>query len=383
MSKKRLYIVHGMGPDAVGLVGHITTPIGKAGGNILDQRQDVLHGLFTIFLVVDLADSGWHVDELTALVKTLSEETGLSLRVDPYHPVPRSPDKKNLLMILVGHDKPGIISSISATLGKYRANIEFSKTIAREGIFLMELLTDTSNCSLPMSNLMALVDKQMQELSIQALYQTEDVFNKKRRVILFDYGTSLMPRAIRREILEHTGIDPATLAATYAAASPRESVTRAAALLEGFPLDVLTAVIKATHATPDTMELCQTLKVMGYKLALSSPACSLLTGHVKETLGFDHCFGVDFEADDDARSFTGQIAPEQWTSRTTDRTRQLLEAREQVAPEDITVLSDAGLFATPGLELEWDLERILNLYNDHIVDKDKLLGLLGSFGTVD
>ena len=57
MSRKNFYIIHGMGNDTVGLVGNITTPIAAKGGNIVDLRQDVLHGLFTIYLVVDLADS--------------------------------------------------------------------------------------------------------------------------------------------------------------------------------------------------------------------------------------------------------------------------------------------------------------------------------------
>lgn len=52
--RSMLYIVYGIGPDSVGLIGGITSPIARVGGNIVDMRQDVLHGLFTIFLVVDL-----------------------------------------------------------------------------------------------------------------------------------------------------------------------------------------------------------------------------------------------------------------------------------------------------------------------------------------
>jgi hypothetical protein len=44
MARQRLYVVWGTGPDAVGLVGRITNPVAAAGGNIVDFRQDVLHG---------------------------------------------------------------------------------------------------------------------------------------------------------------------------------------------------------------------------------------------------------------------------------------------------------------------------------------------------
>jgi len=380
MSRERLYIIHGKGNDAVGLVGSITTPISKAGGNVVDLRQDVLHGLFTLYMVVDLAESGVHIDDVRAMLASISEESGLYLTVDPYFPVPRRPDKKSMLLILIGPDRPGIIASISATLGNYRTNIEFSKTIAREGIFLAELLTDVSHCSLPPSNLTALVEKQMSLLDIRTIVQADDVFNKKKRVILFDFASSLVHRATRGELLQQTGIDPARLGALYSLDAPQASVARAASLLEGFPLEVMSSVVKRTRATPDTMELLQTLKTMGYRLALRCPACSVLTEHVRDALAFDHCFGVTFCTDDDAKTFTGDIDSEQWQSRTLERTTARLMDLERVGAQDITVVSDRGLATTPGLRLEFDLEMILNLCNDHIVGHDQLLGILGSFG---
>lgn len=116
------FIVHGMGSDAVGLVGKITTPISEIHGNILDLRQDVIHGLFTIYLVIDLSESNAGFDKLTETVEAIGQETGLSLTVDPYDPTAREADKKNLLMILIGRDKPGIIAASSEMLGKYNAD---------------------------------------------------------------------------------------------------------------------------------------------------------------------------------------------------------------------------------------------------------------------
>src|SRR6056297_1892404 len=102
------FIVHGMGPDAVGLVGKITAPISEINGNILDLRQDVLHGLFTIYLIIDLSESSAGSDQLTETVEAIGQQTGLALTVKPYNPTARAADKTNLLMILIGRDKPGI-----------------------------------------------------------------------------------------------------------------------------------------------------------------------------------------------------------------------------------------------------------------------------------
>jgi predicted amino acid-binding ACT domain protein len=63
----------------------------------MDLRQDVLHGLFTVFLVVDFAASSASADEIERLVAEIASQTGLDLRVEKYQPVARSAERVNLL----------------------------------------------------------------------------------------------------------------------------------------------------------------------------------------------------------------------------------------------------------------------------------------------
>ncbi len=170
MLNRKLYVVHGMGNDSIGLVERIAAPIAAVNGNILDLRQDVLHGLFTIYLVADLSDADITQAEFTRLTEKISDETGLRLIVDKYVPVPRPPKKVNLLLVLLGHDRPGIIAAISEALKRYSINIEFSQMIGREGVFLMELLTDISQCTLPVENLTRVLRETMGKMNI-----TDDV----------------------------------------------------------------------------------------------------------------------------------------------------------------------------------------------------------------
>ena len=116
---EKLYIIFGTGTDSVGLVQKITTPISTVNGNIIDLRQDVLHGLFTVFLVVDLSAASVSMEEVQQLVKSISEETGLDLAMERYQPIARSAEKRNMLMILLGHDRPGIISTVADILKTY------------------------------------------------------------------------------------------------------------------------------------------------------------------------------------------------------------------------------------------------------------------------
>ncbi len=380
MTNRRLFMVHGTGRDSVGLVGNITAPIAQVGGSVVDLRQDVLHGLFTIFLVVDLTDSSVDQTAFSELISRIAERTGLRLAVEKYTPIPRNPDKRNMLMVLLGTDAPGIIATISEILGKYKVNIEFAQNIGRGGVFLMELLTDISNCMVPLENLREAVDTAMKQMNIRTIFQGEDVFNKKKRVIIFEARKSVIGRDTLRDILNLTGISPELLTREYSSDRELESVQKAVRKLEGLPIEVLDSVIADTTAISDTTELIQTLKTMGYKVALISSALSFVTDYIASTLGIDHSFGLPAVLDDDTRSITGELHPDALRFTSTDRVVSRIMESEGITPEDITIVSDRETDIIPGIRFEFGMERLLENYNSKAVNRENLIGILGSFG---
>lgn len=380
MAESQCHIVHGIGPDTVGLVGRITAPIAGARGNIIDLRQDVLHGLFTIYLVVDWSGSNLSLETLQAMVSEIGEETGLRLTVEPYTPVPRSADKQNLLMILIGKDKPGIIATSSEMLGKYNANIELAKTIGREGVFLMELLTDISHASIPTDNLKRTLSKNMKALNIKTVFQDEHVFNKRKRVILFNISSSFMDAATRNEIMEQTEIAPHELCEVVSSEAGIESLKNVADFLEGVPLTVIDEALKSVTPTTGSLELIQTLKTMGYKIGLVSTGLSFFTDHLQGLLDIDYTFGIRQAVDHDARTMVGELAADEPDSHDIDSVISQVTAREQIDQEDITMITDEGCPQTPGIRLDFQLNVLLDLFNQRAVSKRNLIGLLGGFG---
>ncbi len=380
MTRERLYIVHGMGNDAVGLVGRIAAAIAGAGGNIVDLRQDVLHGLFTVYLVVDASGSDLRIEGLQALIGELAEDTGLDFSVDKYHPVARNPEKKNVLVIVLGPDRPGIIASVCETLGRYGSNIESAQTVARAGVFVMELLADVSHATLPLDNLKAVVREHAAAMGVNTAFQTEDVFNKRKRIILFDVTGSFLSRALRRDIVDQTGLSPEDLEAVYSPADVRGSLERAAARLEGLPAEVMNGIVARVVPMPETMELLQTLKIMGYRTALACDGFSLFTEVVRRKLGIEHAFGVRLPVDDDSGTITGDLPADARRGRESDAVRARLTKEESVGEDDITVVADQGAAEPPGIRLSFDLEQLLGFYNTRVLSRENVVGLLGSFG---
>lgn len=379
---QKLFIIFGTGADSVGLVEKITTPISAINGNIVDLRQDVLHGLFTVFMVVDLAASSSPMEEIQALVQSIAEETGLDLSIDKYQPVPRSTRKRNLLMILLGRDRTGIIATVTDILKTYNINIEFSEMVAREDIFLMELMVDTQQCAIPLENLQVVLRDKMQALDIHTLFQSEDVFNKKKRILLFDIHASFIESQTLSQILALTGISASDFNATYQQEDVGAVLNCAAHCLENLPLEVASNVAEAIEVTPGTVELIQTLKIMGYKIALVSRGFSCVSETLKEKLGIDHCFGISLVENDDTIALTGELEHESLENLSRDKVVSRLCRLEGVSTDDITIISDDGAIngPPPGLRLRFDMNVLLGYYNQHILSKESLIGLLGCFG---
>ena len=380
MTQRRFYVVHGMGRDEVGLVGRITQPIAQAGGNIQDLRQDVLHGLFTIYMLVDLTESQLDPDRLQALMKQVSDDTGLRMTTEPYTPIPRLPEKQNLLMILVGIDKPGIIAASSALLGKYNANIEFAQTIAREGIFLMELLTDVSHVAIPVDNLKRTIRQDLQAMGIRAIFQDQQVFNKRKRIILFHRTSSFLDHSTIDEILRQTQLDPQEVAKVYEVREPIRSLQNAASRLDGLPMDVVDTVLRSITPTAGSVELIQTLKVMGYKIALVSSGFSFFTDALRKKLDIDYAFGIPLQIDDDERIVIGELSAGESGSHDLAGVLSYLQTTEDVDADDISTIDDHDSDETSGIRLDFDLEILLDCFNQRVMSKQNLIGLLGSFG---
>ncbi|HOD71050.1 MAG TPA: ACT domain-containing protein [Deltaproteobacteria bacterium] len=380
--RSMLYIVYGIGRDAVGLVGGITAPIAEVGGNIVDMRQDVLHGLFTIYMVVDLKQASASPEEFETLLGRIGEETGVRLSIEKYSPVARSAEKTNILLTLVGRDKPGIIAAISEKLGTYNINIEISEMVAREGVFLMDLLCDVGRSSVPMENLKGVVREIMASMDISTMFQTEDVFNKKKKIVLFDLSQSFMAPETLREVLNLSGIDGSRIARAAGREDDLSYMHTTAGYLDGLPLNVVDAVADSTQVSPGTMELLQTLKIMGYKIGLLSTGFTFFLEPIRRKLDIDYAFGFELPVDDDSKTLVGDIAPGVLSPLKLSAIIENLAATEKVEREDITIISDRGRDdpRTPGIRLDFNMKVILDFHNQHILSRDALTGLLRSFG---
>jgi predicted amino acid-binding ACT domain protein/phosphoserine phosphatase len=388
MKEHKLFIVYGAGNDTIGLVKRIAGDIFKLKGNILDMRQDVMHGLFTVFIVVDLSGSDSSVTEFESVIRQISLDTGLKLNFEKYYPSPRNPEKKNILLVLLGADREGIIALISESLSRYKINIEFSQMIAREGIFLMELLADISQCVIPVANLKTEIDIIMQKMKIKAMYQFDNVFNKKRRMIIFNYKRSLIDDVSLSEILKLSGITEQEFARYYPKTnSDMNQVYNSLRLLDGMPFEILENITNSVKVKPATIELVQTLKVMGYKISFISNALCPLSKYLKHKLDMDSCFEFPLNVDPDGRTVKGDSTFEEFAGecRKNDPVKIMGNTviQENISSDDMVIVDDSMTDTMiPGIGLDFNMKIILEYLNNRVITRENLAGILGSFGAL-
>ena len=86
------------------------------------------------------------------------------------------------IVTVLGKDRVGIMSLVCSLLADRNVNIlDISQTILQD-YFTMVMLVDTAQCSLPFSDLAALLETEgaQRELSIRA--QREDIFHAMHRI---------------------------------------------------------------------------------------------------------------------------------------------------------------------------------------------------------
>ena len=74
-------IVTVVGEDRVGIIAMVCTELAAYRVNVLDIRQTVMQGFFTMMMAVDVSESTCPVAELAQKLEEKGKETGLSIRL--------------------------------------------------------------------------------------------------------------------------------------------------------------------------------------------------------------------------------------------------------------------------------------------------------------
>ena len=86
------------------------------------------------------------------------------------------------IVTVVGKDRVGIIANVCTALANYNVNVlDISQTVM-QGYFTMMMVVDVSACTLPLAELVGIMEEMGKEKGLSIRLQREDIFEAMHRI---------------------------------------------------------------------------------------------------------------------------------------------------------------------------------------------------------
>lgn len=396
MTPGNVITLSAIGLDAPGLVAKITRKVFDLGGNVIDVEENCRRGLFSIFLIVDFSASTVPHDRIEAALHALEGETGLKVVVAAYDEaaIPAGGSKEHHVVTILGIDKPGIIAKVSSFFHQRNVNIETCTMIARGAFFSMEVLVDTVGMPAGAGRRDAAIDQMKHELKElcagldqSVVVQSEDVFKKIKKLVVFDVDSTLMDTSSVAAFLAKLGlqVDGVSLGKILdsAGGTSIDALLANASALKGIPACEFEQLTSVLELTPGAAELIGILKSMGFKIALLSSGFNVFIKRVFEKAGIDYAFSNTLKVGPDGR-LTGELVDPVITNDTKNEILEFIMNVEGITREQVIAVGDgstnAHFMKNVGLSIAFKPSDTATTESDGVLASDRIKDLLFCMG---
>jgi len=375
-----LFVVSAIGKDRPGLVYSISNAMAQLGINIVDIDARAIRGLFTVFLVVDIEPAQCTYEQMVQAIDSCADNFDLGVRVEPYQAGRRKVDKHMMLLTVMGADRPGIVAETTHELSNSGFNIESARMIARGEYIAMEIVVDASEVTDIKAFRKRLI-RFMEGNGLDISLREHDLFQKPKRVVIFDVDSTIIKEEIINEMARVAGVgedvEKVTEKAMNGEMDFKQAVRQRVRLLKGLKADQLEKLSQGVTLTPGTEELISTLHSMGYKIGVVSGGFTFFTDFLKERLKLDYVFANELEIVDG--EVTGEIKGEIIDAERKGELIKLIAEKEQITPDQIVAVGDGAndrfMLENAGLAIGFNPKEILKEYSDGLISSKNLSGL--------
>jgi phosphoserine phosphatase len=389
MTKKRdKAVITVLGKDRKGLISGVTGFLARGKINITDIKQSVVQGLFTMFMTVDLSTSDLGFEELTKGLQTLAKKLDVEIEVSPFseyqdlEPVkPRNP----YAMVVLGKDRPGIVSDMSRILFSMDLNIESTNLTARGDLISVKFIIDIEDK--PAKTVKEAVKTAGERVGLDVVVLKYENFQREKRLIVFDMDSTITDVEVIDSLATAAGVEEEVKGITAKAMQGdldfKKALKDRVRLLSGMPVSVLRNIAENLTLTLGTEELLSTLKSMGYKTALISGGFTFFTDRLKEELDFDYAYANRLEIV--GGRLTGRLKGRIIDAEGKGRIIQELAKKENISTDHIVAVGDGAndqiMIKNAGLGIAFNAKDLLKKISDGSISKTNIVGLLNVLGS--
>jgi len=373
-----LLAVSVFGVDRPGIVFRITEVLAEANINIVDIEQNVIQGIFTMFIVGDISGCTLSVDEIRERLERVAEEIGVHVHLSPFEKTDQK-EKRRYVITVIGKDRVGIVRDVSRILYSHGVNIEKTTLTARDQLISISIEVDMRDADV--EEVKRRLKEEIEQTGLDVVIQPYGIAKEEKRLIVFDMDSTLIDAEIIDELAKMAGVEDEVRELTSKAMNGEidfeTALRERVKLLEGLPVEVMEKIYDQIKLTEGAKELIESLKKAGYKVALVSGGFTYFTEKLKNELGLDYAFGNELEIKDGR--LTGRIKGKVITAEEKARIIEEIARKEGIRRENIVAVGDGAndriMIERAGLGIAFNAKDALKEVADGLISKENLIGL--------
>jgi phosphoserine phosphatase len=319
-----ILLINVVGSDRPGLTHRLTGLLASHSVRILDIGQAVIRDHMSLGILAELPDGLESYETLKQLLYT-AHEMGISIRFTPISGeeyedwVSRQGQERTIVTVLAHSIGADVLRDVTGIIYEQGLNIEKISRLSRRqslvrppseprSCFAFSVLGPPKDRAAMRESFMRLT----QEQNVDIATQTDDMYRRHRRLVVFDMDSTLIRCEVIDELARLAGVyekvSEVTERAMHGELDFKESFTQRLALLKGLEMEKVHRFARDLPIMDGAEQLISTLRKLGFKTAICSGGFTLMGRYLQERLGIDYVFANELEEEDGA--LTGRVCGE-------------------------------------------------------------------------
>lgn len=396
------------GEDRLGLMSELSAELAKAGVQVLDIGQAIVHSQLVLGLLVRFPE-GADTAVLEALgVLAKRRDVGFEHRhvgSEDYDAWVGQQGQPRYILTLLS---PGLtavqLAAVSAITSRHQLNILGIERLSNRVPLAAAQSADADNpsvrarASVAMTLRGTLANEEALKMELLAAggdldfdcsIQLDSVYRRNRRLVAFDMDSTLIQVEVIDELARLHGVYEQVAAITRRAMAGeldfQESFRARVALLKGMPRDALLEVADSVPLSEGAERLIGALQHFGYKTALLSGGFQSVGDRLAKRLGIDYVHANSLEFANGVA--TGEVKGDIVDAAAKARILRELCAAESISTEQAIALGDGAndlpMLAAAGLGIAFHAKPVVRSSAGHAISQFGLDGVLYLLGFSD
>ncbi|MCP4164682.1 MAG: phosphoserine phosphatase SerB [Chloroflexi bacterium] len=398
---QEIILINITGPDQKGLVARMVSALAEHDVKVLDIGQAVIHDTISLGILVEIPPEHQSSSVLKELLFSAHQQ-GVDVKFRPttlekYERWVADQGQERRVITLLGRRLTADqIARVASVIADNRLNIDVITRLSGR-VSLLDTGSHPHACvQFTVTGKLAddySMRSQLLRISeragIDISFHVDDIYRRNRRLVCFDMDSTLIQAEVIDELARIKGVGEQVAAITESAMHGeidfRQSLIQRVKLLEGLSESTLRQVADSLPLTEGAEYLIETLKRLGYKMAILSGGFDYFGKNLQQRLGIDYVYANRLEIERGKLSgrLQGEIVDGQ---RKAALLRQIAEAEGISLAQTIAVgdgANDLPMLSIAGLGIAFHAKPIVRQQAGQTLSSVGLDGLLYLIGIRD